>query len=110
MEFDEQLLPAEHVFEKHFVSSFLIWVFQSGVGDCTDISNAFFEHDNIADAANSIQSLVSQLTWWSTINNEPIDNGVERFREFFILESHINQAKNWVRCRLSLASSKLETH
>ncbi|KAL5314372.1 hypothetical protein ACEPPN_018798 [Leptodophora sp. 'Broadleaf-Isolate-01'] len=86
----------EHVFEKHFVSSFLKRVVAEGIANCNDLSLAFWEVRNEPDADNSVQNLASQLTWWKAADNMPIDNGVERFHEFFILEKHINQAKTWV--------------
>ncbi|KAK0113502.1 hypothetical protein ONS96_014365 [Cadophora gregata f. sp. sojae] len=86
----------EHVFEKHFVSSFLMWVVAENIADCDHLSLAFWELRNEPDADNSVQDLASQLTWWRAADNEPIDNGIERFHEFFILEKHINLAKTWV--------------
>jgi hypothetical protein len=78
------------------VSSFLKWVVNERIADCNDLSLAFWEIGNEPDLDNSVQDLASQLTWWSTTGNVPIDNGIERFHEFFILERHINLAKTWV--------------
>ncbi|KAG4438202.1 hypothetical protein IFR05_006326 [Cadophora sp. M221] len=97
----------EHVFEKHFVSSFLKWVVAEGIADCNDLSLAFWEVRNEPDLGNSVQDLASQLTWWKAADNAPIDNGIERFHEFFILERHINQAKTWVGSALFFQSRTL---
>lgn len=98
------------MFEKHFVSSFLRWVVDTDIADCNDLSLAFWELSSEPDADNSVQDLAAQLTWWSAANNEPIDNGIERFHEFFILERHINQAKTWVRSALLLQISGLQIY